>query len=76
MLHLLIGIEHNAVRRIVHQARWQRDSQFTALSLAQNPPAQASFEHMQFGFAHRSFEPEQKPVVKMGRIVKPIFIED
>jgi hypothetical protein len=52
---------------------WQRHLQFAPLSLAQDPATQASFKHMQFGFAHRAFEPEQKPVVKMGRIVKPIF---
>jgi hypothetical protein len=76
MLHLFIGIQHDAVNRIVHQARWQRNPQLTALSLVQNPPAQASFKHMQFGFAHRAFEPEQKPVVKVGWIVKPIFVQD
>ena len=50
--------------------------QFTAARFVQQAATHAGLHHMQFGFAHGAFEPEQKPVVKMGRIIESIFVED
>jgi hypothetical protein len=76
LLDLLVGIEHDALQRIINKARRQRHFQFPPFCFAQDASAQTSLEHMQFGFAHGAFESEQKPVIEVTGIIKSVLIQD
>jgi hypothetical protein len=76
LLHLLVGLQHDALQPIIDQADGKRHFKLSALRLAQDAPAQPSLENVQFGFTHCAFEPKQEPVIEMARIVEPVFVED
>ena len=58
LLHLLVGIFHDASEDIVDEADWQTAAQLAAPCLVEDAAAQASAEHVQLRFAHRPLEPE------------------
>jgi hypothetical protein len=76
LLHLLIGIENDPVLRIIDQAHWQGQPQLPASRLVAKAPLEASPQYMEFFLGKRSLHAQQKSIVKMGRIIEAIFIED
>jgi hypothetical protein len=76
VLHLLVGIQHDALQPIIDQADGKRHFELSALCFTQDAPAQPSLENVQFGLTHCPSEPKEKPVVEVARIVEPVFIED
>ena len=61
---------------VVDQARGQAGLQFAAAGLALDAALQAGADHVQLGFAHGPFEPEQQPVVETARVVQAVLVED
>jgi hypothetical protein len=76
VLHLLIGVDHDSVGRVVGQANGQRHLELTATRFVQEPTTQSRPQHVQLCFAHRSLEPEQEPVIEVAGIVDAILIHD
>src|SRR5580693_6817774 len=74
LLYLLVGIENPLARNVVEEAHGKWQLQFPSLRFVEQAAAHASLHHVQFGFAHRTFQPEQKPIIKMGGIVEAILI--
>jgi hypothetical protein len=50
--------------------------QFAAPSFVEHPASHPCFEEMKFCFRHGPFQTEQKPVVKVCRVVNAILIEN
>ena len=76
MLHLAVGIEDHAIVVVIDQSGGQARLQLAAARLALDAALQARAEHVQLGFAHRSLQPQQQPVVEMARVVQAVLIKD
>ena len=76
VLDLGIGIEDDGLVLRVGQTDRQRHFQCCTRSFVKNPALQACLEHMKLGLRHGSLQPEQQTVVKGGRIVEAIFIQN
>ena len=76
LLNLPIRIQHDPVGRIVDKADGQRQFQLASLRFALNPTTKPCLENVQFGFAHRGFEPQHQPVVEVAGIVEPVLVQD
>ena len=75
-LDLLIRVADRLLLGVVDEPDRQRAWQLAAARFVQDGALQTGPQHMQFGFAHRALQPEQKAVVEVGRVVNSIFIED
>src|SRR3954468_11349912 len=75
-LHLRIGIEIKPAVRTVYQTHRRIDLQFPTASLVEDAATQPCFDDVQFGFAHGAFQSEQKPIVKVTRIVNAILVKN
>ena len=76
VLHLAVGIEDHAIVVVIDQSGGQAHLQLAAARLALDAALQARAEHVQLGFAHRSLQPQQQPVVEMARVVQAVLIKD
>ena len=65
--HLLVGRQHDAAVLVAVQADWEVLLKLAALGLVAKPAVEARADQVQFGLAHRAFEPEQQPVVEIRR---------
>ena len=73
----LVGIEEDlALVLAPDQPDRQRLAQLPALGLVADPALQPRAEHVQFGLAHRAFEPEQQPVVERPGVIQPVAVAD
>lgn len=73
-LHLLIRIKSDLPGRAPDIAAGQGEGQLAAAGLVQPPAPHPLLDQMQFGFAHRVLEPQQQPVVVLGRVVDPVGV--
>ena len=71
-----VRVEDYIANLIIDEAGRQGAAIFTAAHLVEDTAAQSSFDDMQLGFAHCALEPEQKAIIKVGRVVHTIFVED
>lgn len=76
VLDLPIRIETHTPGGVVHEAHRQRDFELAATGLVDDAAAQPRSQHMQLGFAHRPFQPEQQPIIEMRRIVEAVLIHN
>lgn len=77
ILNFDIRIQQHAARIISIDITYrQRKTQFAALGLVAFAALEARADKVQFGLRHGAFEPEQKLVVEIGRIVTAIGIDD
>ena len=74
--HLGVRVEHHPVERVVDEPDRQGRLQLTAPGLVQQAAQQAGLEDVQLCLRHGPLEPEQEPVVELGRIVDAILVED
>ncbi len=73
-LDLLVGVQHDLGQTGgVHTDR-QRHGQRPTAGLGHPPRPHPLLEQMQLCFADRSFQPQQQPVVVLGRVVDPIRV--
>ena len=74
--HLLIRVEADRAFGAPDVADWQGEAQLATPRLV--PPALVHplLEHVQLRLGERPVEPQQEPVVVLGRIVHPIEIGD
>ena len=73
---LRVGIERLVARLVINEARGQRTTILAAPHFIQDSAAQPGLENVKLGFRHSPFQSEQKPVIKIRRIVDAILIED
>jgi hypothetical protein len=76
LLHRLVGIERDLTLRVIKEANGNRHLQFTAARFAEQDATHTGLHHMQFCFAPGAFQPEQKPIIKVGGIVESVLIEE
>lgn len=76
-LDLDIRIEQNLSRFLaVNVTHRQRETEFSALGLVAFAALEARADEMEFGLRQGAFEPEQKLVVEIGRIVATVGIDN
>ena len=73
---LAVGIENDATSAVVHQSDRQGHLQLASARLVQDAALQARLQNMQFCFAHRSLQAQQKAVIEVRRVVDSVLIED
>jgi predicted RNA methylase len=66
--------EDLAVGLAPHKPNRQPPAQLAAPRLAALSAIQARPQHMQFGFGHRAFQPQQEPVIEQRRMIEAIGI--
>jgi hypothetical protein len=76
LLHGRVGIEHDLAARILHQPDRERHRQLAAAGLGQDPALQPGADEVKLRFGHRALEPEQEPVVEIGRVIEPVLVAD
>ena len=76
LLHTGIRVEHDLAGRVVDQPDRQAHPQFAAAGLGQLPADQPGPDEVQFGLAHGALQPEQQPVVEVGRVIQPVLVAD
>ena len=75
-LNLLVGIQNQPPQRIVCKTDRRPQEEFSPARLVQDSTLQPRSQNMAFGFAHRAFQTEQKPVIEVSWIVDAVFIQD
>jgi hypothetical protein len=76
LLHTGIRVKHDAPGGVVDQPDRQEHAQFAAAGLGQLPADETGPDEMQLGLAHRALEPEQQPVVEVGRVIQAVLVAD
>ena len=76
LLHTGIRVEHHLAGGVVDQPDRQAHPQFAAAGLGQLPADEAGPDEVQFGLAHGALQPEQQPVVEVGRVIQPVLVAD
>src|SRR3954466_3984670 len=75
-LDACVGIEPDALVRIVDESDRQPHPELAALGLVEDPAAQPRAQYVELGFTHRALEAEQQAVVEVRRVVHAVLIED
>ena len=75
-LHLGVGIQDDAILRVMNKADRDHLLELAAAGTAQDTAAKSCLEHMQFRFAHGALQAQQQAIVEVRRIVQPVLIED
>lgn len=76
LLHVLVRIEHDPPTIVIHETQRRFHPQLTTPGFVELTANQSSAQQVQLGLAHRSFQAQQQAVVKVARVVDPIFVED
>jgi len=71
-----IGVEHDLAGGIVDQPDGQAHLQFAAAGFGQLAADEPGPDEVQFGLAHGALEPEQEPVVEVGRVIEAGLVVD
>src|SRR5208282_951902 len=73
----LVGVETDlAIGLAPNKTDRQSSTELTTCCLVANAAVKASPQHMQLGFAHGAFEPEQEAIVEEGWMVDAVSIAD
>lgn len=73
-LDLLIGIERDQTIAPTHEPGRQRHRELSAPRLRDPARPHPLLDEMQLGFADGSLEPQQQPVVVLGRVIDPFRV--
>ncbi len=73
-LDLLIRIQDHLTRGAAHETGGQRHGQLSPPRLGQPPRPHPLFNQVQLGLADRPLQPQQEPVIVVGRVVYPVRI--
>jgi len=76
LLHTGIRVKDHLAGRVVDKPDRQRHLQFAATGLGPLPADEAGPDEVQLGLAHGAFEPQQQPVVEVGRVIQPVLVTD
>jgi hypothetical protein len=76
VLHLLVGIEHHAIERVIGQTDRQAHLQFTAACFVQDTTDQPRPQHMELRLADRVLKPQQQPIVVLAGVIQPVLVQD
>jgi hypothetical protein len=71
-----VGVEDDVPGAVVGQAGGQRHDELAAAGLGQDPAAQPGPEEMELSFRHLPFHAQEQAVVKVPRVVEPVFVAD
>jgi hypothetical protein len=72
----LIWIEHDLTLLVVNQPHRKGHPELATARLVEKPTSKPCPHHVQLGFAHRAFQPQQETIVEVARIVDSIFVQD
>src|SRR2546422_824781 len=75
LLHTTIGIDLDFAVGGPSETDWQSELEFPAASFLANRLQRSLPLQVQLELAHRSFEPQQEPIVEDARIVDAIWID-
>jgi hypothetical protein len=76
LLHLPVGIKPHLPIGLIQKTHGKRAQKLPATRLVEDSTLQPCLENVQFCFRHRSLEPQEEPIVKVSRIVEPVFAKD
>jgi hypothetical protein len=76
LLHLLVWIENDVARGVVHETDRESTLQLAPTGLTHHPADEACPKKVQLCFAHRPLQAEKEAVVEVGGIVDAILVED
>jgi hypothetical protein len=71
-----VGVEDYVPGGIVDEPYGQRHYQLAAAGLGQDPAAQPGPDEMELSFRHLPFHAQEQAVVKVPRVVEPVFVAD
>ena len=74
--HLLIGAQDNAPVLVAIQPHREARAQLAAGSLVAQPAVQPGADEVKLGLRHRALQPEQQPVVEVGRRIDAVGVGD
>ncbi len=72
--HLLVRIQHHLAGGTAHQPGRQRHGQLTAPGLGDPPGPHPLLDQVQLSLADRALEPQQHPVVVLGRVIDAVWV--
>ena len=73
-LHLLVGVQGERARRQLDVAGGRVVEHLAAARLVQQALVHPRAQDVQLRFAHGALEPQQQPVVVIGRVVQPVLV--
>ena len=76
MTDLLIAGERDPLVLVAVQPDRQREPQLAALGLVPKPAVQPRADQMQLRLRHRALQPQQQPVVEIGRRIDAVDVGD